>query len=185
MTIFERDLAGEQISIHDPEFYKINDIIGESQKILSEMNNSYHTKDELRQLFSKLTGNSVDESFEILVPFYTDFGRNITIGKNVFINQNCTFMDRGGIILEDNVLIAPRVNLITTNHVISPKSRRDVISKPIRICKNAWIGANATITPGVTIGENSVVAAGAVVTKNVPANVIAAGIPAVIIKEIK
>ena len=107
------------------------------------------------------------------------------VGKDVFINQNCTFMDRGGITLEDKVLIAPRVNLITTNHSIDPAHRRDVESKPIHICKNVWIGAGATVTPDVTIGENSIIAAGAVVTRDVPPNVIAGGVPARVLKTIE
>lgn len=184
MDIFERDLAGEAISISDPEIHKINAVIDETQKILARLNNAYHTKEEIQALFSRLIGKQVDQSFEMLTPFYTDFSRNIVVGKNVFINQNCTFMDRGGIVLEDNVLIAPRVNLITTNHSMDAVHRRDVQSKPIHICKNVWIGAGATITPGVTVGENAVIAAGAVVTHDIPANVMAAGVPAKIIKEI-
>lgn len=185
MDIFERDLAGEAISIYDPEFYKINEVIENTQKLLAELNMSYHTKAEIRTIFSELTGRETDESFELLAPFYTDFGKNIVIGKNVFINQNCTFMDRGGIVLEDNVLIAPRVNLVTINHSIDPERRRDTESKPIHICKNVWIGAGATVTPGVTIGENSIIAAGSVVTKDIPPGVIAAGVPAKVMKKIK
>lgn len=184
MDIFERDLAGEPISIHDPEFYKINAVIEQTQKLLAELNHAYHTKEEIQQIFSRLTGRKVDESFELLAPFYTDFGKNIVVGKNVFINQNCTFMDRGGITLEDCVLIAPQVNLITINHTIDPKRRRDTESKPIHIFKNVWIGAGATVMPGVTIGENAIIAAGSVVTKDIPPGVIAAGVPAKIIKEI-
>ena len=185
MDIFERDLSGECISIHDPEFYKINHVIENAQRILAELNLSYHSKEEIREIFSRLTGRTVNQSFELLPPFYTDFGKNIVVGKDVFINQNCTFMDRGGITLEDNVLIAPRVNLITTNHSLSVQKRRGTESKPIRICKNVWIGAGVTVTPGVTIGENTVVAAGAVVTHDLPPNVAAAGVPAKIIKMIE
>ena len=185
MNIFERDLSGEAISLHDPEYYKIERIIDRAQKILAELNLAYHSREEVQTLFSRLTGRQVDGSFELLPPFYTDFGRNIIVGREVFINQNCTFMDRGGITLEDKVLIAPRVNLITTNHVIAPEARRDVMSRPIRICGNAWIGAGATLAPGVTVGENAVVAAGAVVTGDVPANTMAAGVPARIIKKLK
>ena len=184
MDIFARDLAGAEISIEDPEFYKIGRVIDGAQKILAELNQSYHTKEEIQGIFSRLTGRTVDKSFELLAPFYTDFGRNITVGKNVFINQNCTFMDRGGITLEDHVLIAPRVNLITINHTIDPERRRNTESSPIHICKNVWIGAGVTVTPGVTIGENSIIAAGAVVTRDIPPNVIAGGIPARVIKEI-
>lgn len=184
MDIFERDLAGEVISVQDPEFYKINAVIEQTQKLLAELNNSYHTKEEIRDIFSRLTGRQVDESFELFAPFYTDFGRNIVVGENVFINQNCTFMDRGGITLEDRVLIAPRVNLITINHILAPQSRRDTESRPIHICKNVWLGTGVTVMPGVTVGENTIIAAGSVVTKDIPPGVIAAGIPAKIIKEI-
>lgn len=185
MDIFERDLSGLPVSISDKDFYKIQAVIDNAQKILAELNLSYHTKSEVREIFSRLTDKEIDGSFELLPPFYCDFGRNITVGKNVFINQNCTFMDRGGIVIDDNVLIAPRVNLITINHMIEPSRRRDVYSKPIHICKNVWIGAGATVTQGVTIGENSIVAAGAVVTKDVPSNVIVVGIPAKVIREIE
>lgn len=185
MDIFEKDLSGEPVSIFEKDFYKIQAVIDNAQKILAELNLSYHTKDEVREIFSRLTDKAVDPSFELLPPFYTDFGRNITVGKNVFINQNCTFMDRGGITIDDNVLIAPRVNLITINHCIDPKHRRDVYSKPIHICENVWIGANVTVTQGVTIGENSIVAAGSVVTKDVPSNVIIAGVPAKVIRKIE
>lgn len=184
MDIFVRDLAGEVISVQDPEFYKINAVIEQTQKLLAELNNSYHTKEEIRDIFSRLTGRQVDESFELFAPFYTDFGRNIVVGENVFINQNCTFMDRGGITLEDRVLIAPRVNLITINHILAPQSRRDTESRPIHICKNVWLGTGVTVMPGVTVGENTIIAAGSVVTKDIPPGVIAAGIPAKIIKEI-
>lgn len=183
--IFERDRSGEVISLHDSEFYKIADAIERAQKLIAELNTGYHDKYSVRELFSQLTGASVDHTFELLPPFYTDFGQNIRVGKEVFINQGCTFMDRGGITIEDKVLIAPKVNLVTINHPISPAERRSTISKPIVIKKGAWIGIAATIMPGVTIGENSIVSAGAVVTKDVPDNTIVGGIPAKVIKTIE
>ena len=184
MDIFEKDLSGQPVSIFEKDFHKIQAVIDDAQKILAELNFGYHTKSEVREIFSRLTDKEIDDSFELLPPFYTDFGRNIKVGKSVFINQNCTFMDRGGITIDDNALIAPRVNLITINHCIEPSRRRDVYSKPIHICKNVWIGAGATVTQGVTIGENSIIAAGAVVTKDIPPNVIAAGVPAKVIRKI-
>ncbi|MBZ3935208.1 sugar O-acetyltransferase [Methanimicrococcus blatticola] len=183
--ILERDRTGEIISINDPEYPKISVLIEEAQRITAEMNTVYHEPEEIRVLFSELTGKKVDDSFGILMPFYTDFGKNISIGKNVFVNHACTFMDRGGITIEDNVLIGPKVNLLTINHPIDPATRRCTVSKPIKICKNVWLGAAATVLAGITIGENSIVSAGAVVTKDVPANVIVAGCPAKIIKEIE
>ncbi|MFS0868478.1 sugar O-acetyltransferase [Paenibacillus xylanilyticus] len=183
--IFERDRSGEIISISDPDFYKIAEAIERAQKLIAELNTGYHNTNKVRDLFSQLTGEQVDETFELLPPFYTDYGQNIRVGKEVFINQGCTFMDRGGITIEDHVLIAPKVNLVTINHPISPSQRRSTVSTPIVIKKRAWIGIAATIMPGVTVGENSIVSAGAVVTKDVPDNTIVAGIPAKVIKTIE
>ena len=182
--IFERDRSGEEINHQDPQYYKIRAVIDEAQKILFKLNTAYHEEQEVRDLFSKLIGNQVHETFQLRPPFYTDFGRNIRVGKNVFINYCCTFMDRGGIILEDNVLIGPKVNLITINHPLEPSKRHSTISKPIVIKENAWIGAGATVMPGVTIGKNSVIAAASVVTKDVPEYVVVAGIPAKVLKSI-
>lgn len=183
--ILERDKSGEQILLNDPEYHKIKDVIIEAQRITAELNNSYHEEEEVRNLFSQLTGMDVDETFWLLPPFYTDFGKNIRVGKNVFINHACTFMDRGGITIEDDVLVGPKVNLITINHPLDPSERQSTISTPIVIKKNVWIGVGATVMPGVTIGENSVVSAAAVVTKDVPPNTVVAGIPAKVIKTLE
>jgi acetyltransferase-like isoleucine patch superfamily enzyme len=131
---------------------------------------------------SEIIGSQLDKSTTVFAPFYTNFGRFIRIGKNVFINHACTFLDMGGIAIEDDVLIGPKVNLITENHPLDPANRKALICKPIVVKRNAWIGASATIMPGVTIGENAVVAAGAVVSKDVPANTVVGGIPAKFIK---
>ncbi|WP_295125140.1 sugar O-acetyltransferase [uncultured Chitinophaga sp.] len=184
-TIFERDKTGETIPLNDPDYPQLFDIIRKAMRTTAELNNLVTDDLELiRAIFNKLTGRPVDDTFFLIPPFYSDFGENIFIGKNVFVNHACTFMDRGGITLEDNVLIGPKVNLITTNHPTDPAARRATISHPIVIKRNAWIGAGATILPGVTIGENSIVAAGAVVNKDVPDNTIAGGVPARIIKSI-
>jgi len=177
--IFERDKSGATISLTDPDYPKIFDVIRRATKKTAALNNLV-TDDfnQIREMFSDLIGKKLDESFAMIPPFYTDFGLNIEIGKNVFINHACTFMDRGGISIEDNVLIGPKVNLITTGHPLELENRRSTISKPIVIKKYAWLGANVTVMPGVTIGENAIVAAGAVVTKDVPPNTIVAGVPA-------
>jgi len=184
-TIFTRDQSGETIPLNDPEYPLLFKVIQKAIRTTAKLN-SLVTDDmqEINSVFSELIGKKVDDTFFIIPPFYSDFGENINIGKNVFINHACTFMDRGGITLEDNVLIGPKVNLITTNHPINPAERRATISNPIVIKKGAWIGVGATILPGVTIGENSIVAAGAVVSKDVPDNVIIGGIPAKFIKSI-
>ncbi|WP_440951789.1 sugar O-acetyltransferase [Methanococcoides sp. FTZ1] len=180
--IFERDRSGEPVSIDDPEYPKLKEVIHRAVELTTILNTSVHNEDEIRSLFSELIGSEVDESFWVIPPFYTDFGRNIKLGKNVFINHACTFMDRGGITIEDNTKIGPKVNLITSNHPLDPAHRREVMSTPIWIKKNVWIGAAATILPGVTIGENSVVAAAAVVTQDVPPNTVVAGVPAKVIR---
>ena len=180
--IFERELAGELISLDDPEYGKIAGLITEAQQLIAQINTGYRTPEEVRDLFARLTGARVDPSFWMLPPFYTDFGRNIRVGKNVFINHCCEFMDRGGITLEDNVLIGPKVNLVTINHPVQTSRRRSTFCAPILIRRNAWIGVGASVMPGVTIGENAIVAANAVVTKDVKANTIVGGIPAKVIQ---
>ena len=156
----------------------------EAMKITAELNGSYHTADEIRQLFSELIGKPVDASFGMFPPFYTDCGKNITVGKNVFINTGCRFQDQGGIRIGDHVLIGHNVVLATLNHDFAPYNMATMHPAPIHIEDRVWIGANATVVPGVTIGENSIVAAGAVVTKDVPPNTIVGGVPAKVLKRI-
>ena len=182
--IFQRELAGEPISLNDPEYPKILALITEAQRTIAEMNTGYHDPAAVRDLFGRLTGTEVDESFWLLPPFYSDFGKNIRVGKNVFINHACEFMDRGGISIGDDVLIGPKVNLITLNHPLDPATRRSTSCAPILIRKGAWLGAGVSVMPGVTIGENAVVAANAVVTSDVPDNVVVGGIPARVIRHI-
>lgn len=182
--IFERMRAGEPIRLDDPQYSKVQEVVSRTLKLTAELNSSTSI-DQIRKRLSELIGNDVDESTVVFAPFYTNFGQFIQIGKNVFINHACTFLDMGGITLEDNVLIGPKVNLITENHPIEPGNRRALVSLPIVIKQNAWIGAAATILPGVTIGQNSVVAAGAVVYRNVPDNCVVAGVPAKVIKPVE
>jgi len=183
--IFQRELAGEVISLSDPEYPKIAALITEAQQIIAEMNTGYREPAEARALFSRLTGTDVDESFWLLPPFYTDFGKNIRVGKNVFVNHACEFMDRGGIMIGDDVLIGPKVNLVTINHSLDPATRRSTYCAPIVIRRGAWLGAGVSVMPGVTIGENAVVAANAVVTGDVADNVVVGGIPARFIRHIE
>ncbi len=155
-----------------------------ARRITAEINGAYHTAEELRRLFAALIGKEVDEDFSLFPPFYTDCGRNITIGKKVFINSGCCFQDQGGITIGDCALIGHQVVLATLNHDLRAEHRASMLPAPIAIGKNVWVGAHATILAGVTVGENSVVAAGAVVTRDVPANVIVAGVPAKVIKKL-
>jgi len=141
--------------------------------------------DGLCTAFSELIGKPVGERFMIIPPFSTDCGLNITVGNNVFINQGCHFMDMGGISIGDDVMIGPKVNLVSAGHPTDPTQRRNgIVKKPIVIGNNVWIGAAATILPGVTIGDNAVIAAGAVVSRDVPASTVAAGVPARVLKRL-
>ena len=157
-----------------------------AMEITAKLNRlTFNDADEIRALFSELIGKEVDESFSLIPPFYTAGGNEIRIGRNVFINQNCTLYDLGGLDIGDDVMIGPNVSMITTGHPLDPSQRRSVtIGKPIMIERNVWIAAGATIIGGVTIGENSVVAAGSVVTKDVPANTLVGGNPARVIRSI-
>jgi acetyltransferase-like isoleucine patch superfamily enzyme len=140
---------------------------------------TFNDADQVRSLFGELIGRKLDDGFLLIPPFYTTGGPDIRIGRNVFINQNCTFYDLGGIDIADDVMIGPNVSIITSGHPLEPSQRRDfVVAKPIVIGRNVWIAAGATIIGGVTIGENSVVAAGSVVTRDIPSNTLAAGNPA-------
>lgn len=162
----------------------MNDMSNEARRITFELNNAYHTPEEVRNLLSRLFGKTVDESFRVFPPFYTDFGKNITVGKNVFINACCHFQDHGGVSLGDGCQIGHNVVFATLNHGLAPEDRQTTYPAPITLGKNVWVGSNSTILQGVTIGDNAVVAAGAVVTKDVPENTIVGGVPARIIRKI-
>lgn len=180
--IFTRDLAGELVDMNDPECAKIIAVINKTIKLTNKLNSGNHSPKKVRKIFSKITGQKLDSSAWIIPPFYVDFGKNIRVGKNFFMNQSCTFMDRGGITIGDDVFIAPKVCLTTINHDFNPYNRQATFCKPIVIGNRVWIGINVTICPGVTIGDNAVIAAGSVVTKDVPANAIVGGNPAKVLK---
>ena len=152
-------------------------VVDRTISLSAQLNNSTSIH-QIRMLLGEIIGIEIDETTTVFAPFHTNFGRFLTIGKRVFINHACSFLDMGGIAIEDDVLIGPKVNLITENHPLDPADRRALICKPLVIKRNAWIGAGATVLPGVTIGENAVVAAGAVVSKDVPANSVVGGSPA-------
>lgn len=179
--IFERMLAGG--IIRNDEMSEVWELVFRAQRLSPALNAST-TVDEMRERLSEMIDSKIDKSTTVFVPFYTNFGKHIRIGKNVFINHACSFLDLGGITVEDDVLIGPRVNLTTENHPVDPTKRKYLDLKPIHIKRNAWIGAGVTILPGITIGENSIVAAGAVVNRDVPDNSIVGGIPAKVIKTI-
>ncbi|RZJ89558.1 MULTISPECIES: DapH/DapD/GlmU-related protein [Pedobacter] len=181
--IFERLRNGETVLPNDPEAYRMREESFATKKLLVQMNNATDLN-EIRGLLSQITGSDIDDSVAVFTPLHINYGKHIKIGKNVFINFDCVFLDLGGIIIEDNVLIAPKVSLLSEGHPTSREDRHSLIPKAIHIKKNVWIGAGATILPGVTIGENAVVAAGAVVSKDVAPSTVVGGVPAKFIKNI-
>lgn len=176
--------AGERVKGGSEAHLFMINAANKAQQITAQINGSYKTPEEIRELMSQLTGTEIDESFGLFPPFTSDFGKNIHIGKRVFINSGCRFQDHGGITIGDGCLIGHNVVIATINHGLKPEERADNLPAPVVLESGVWIGSNATILPGVTIGENAVVAAGAVVTRDVPANTIVGGVPAKIIREI-
>ena len=175
----------EEICDGSEMFIIFHKLAQEALQITSEINNKYNTPEQIVELFSKLTGTQVDQSFRCFPPFYTDCGKNIKIGKNVFINACCRFQDQGGIEIGDGSLIGHNTTIATLNHDFNPDKRANLHPSPVKIGKKVWIGSDCTILPGVEIGEGAVIGAGSVVTKNVPASSVAVGNPARVIKQIE
>lgn len=171
--------------LNTPEIFRFMDEMSdEARRITTELNGSYYTQAELHVLFSRLFGKPVDPSFRVFPPFYTDFGKNISIGRNVFINACCHFQDHGGVNIGDDCLIGHNVVFATLNHGIAPSDRASMYPAPIRLGKNVWVGSNSTILQGVTVGDNAIIAAGSVVKEDVAANTIVGGVPARYIRDV-
>lgn len=181
--IFERLRNGETISSNDPQSYQMREASLATKQLLVQMSNASKSQ-VIKDLLGQITNSAIDGNTTIFTPFHINYRKHTKIGKNVFISFDCVFLDLGGITIEDNVRIAPKVSLLTEGHPISIEDRHSLIPKPIHINRNSRIGANATMLPGVTIGENSIVAAGVVVSKNVAVNAIVSGVPATFIKNI-
>lgn len=177
------DSGAEVIAGSETHLY-MTYLSNEAMKITAELNNSYHTPEEIGALMEKLIGKPFPEGAYMFPPFYTDCGKNIKLGKNVFINAGCQFQDQGGITIGDNTLVGPKTVIATLNHHQNPDKRANLIPKPVKIGNKVWIGANVTILPGVTIGDGAIIAAGAVVNKDVEKNTIVGGVPAKKIKEV-
>ena len=156
-----------------------------TMRLAAEMNTGYHTEAEVRDYMRQITGSEIDETLRIFTPFHINYGKKTTFGRDCFVNFGCTFLALGGITIEDDVFIGPHCVLATEYHPENPATRHSLLTKPIVVKRNAWLGANVTVLAGVTIGENAIVAAGSVVTKDVPDNMVVAGSPAKVIREIK
>lgn len=160
----------------------MHEMSDEARRITFRLNTAYHTSDEVRDLLSELFGYEVPQSLRVFPPLYADFGKNIKVGEDVFINACCHFQDYGGVTIGDGCQIGHNVVFATLNHGLAPEDRKSTYPSPIVLGNNVWVGSNATILQGVTIGDNAVIAAGAVVTKDVAANTVVGGVPAKIIK---
>lgn len=156
----------------------------EALRITGELNSGYHEPAEVRALLSRLTGAPVADSVTVFPPLTSDFGKNLHLGERVFINAGCRFQDQGGITIGDDCLIGHNTVMASLNHDLDPDHRGDLLPAPIVLGRNVWVGAGATILAGVTIGDDAVVAAGAVVTKDVPARTVVVGSPARVVKEL-
>lgn len=175
--------AGKTLTVGTEAYDCMHQWSLEAQKLTQELNTGVHDMEGIRRYMSRITGRDIDESFRMFLPFYTDFGKNIRIGRNVFINACCCFQDQGGISIGDGTLIGHRVVIATINHGLRPEGRMDHHIAPVRVGRNVWIGSGSIILPGVTIGDGATVAAGAVVTKDVPEGTVVDGVPARILRQ--
>lgn len=180
--VFERLRSGEAVPFDDPQYGQIREAAIRTTRLVMELN-ATSDMGRVRALWQEISGAPLDPSTVIQVPFYINIGRFTRIGKNVYINHACSLLDMGTITIEDDVLIGPKVNLLSETHPVHPDERRALMGMPVVIKRNAWIGAAATILPGVTVGENAVVAAGALVHEDVPDNSVVGGVPARVIRD--
>lgn len=176
--------AGSTITGDSPLHEVMHLASQEALRITGELNGGYHEPARVRQLLGELIGKPVDETVTVFPPFTSDFGKNITLGKRIFINSGCRFQDQGGVTIGDDCLIGHNVVVATLNHDLAPSRRADMHPAPVIIGRNVWIGANVTILPGVTIGADAVVGAASVVTKDVPAGAIVVGSPARVVRSV-
>lgn len=184
MDILERILKGGHIPPETKGFDKISQIIAKNNKLEQDLNCNPHTRKEQLKILSKITQQDIDKTNQIALPFHTDFGPHIFFGKKCFINKNSMFVDLGGVYFGDHVLVGPNVTFASLNHTLEPSHRWEINSASVHIGDNAWIGANATILPGVHVGKNAIVGAGSVVTKDVKPNTVVAGNPAHFLKNV-
>jgi len=174
--------SGAVIEGGSPQHTFLHGAAQDALRVVAELNTGFHSPDEVRSLLSRLTGRVVPESVTVFPPFYCEFGKNLTLGRDVFLNMGCRFQDAGGITIGDGTLIGHGSTVVTLNHAVDPARRADMVPAAVVIGRTVWLGAGVTVVPGVTIGDGAIVGAGAVVTKDVPAGAIVAGVPARVIR---
>ena len=177
--------AGEVVPAGSPLLAAMHRTSQRALRITGELNGGYHEPDRVRELLSALTGRAVPASLTVFPPFRADFGRGITFGEDVFVNSGCAFQDQGGVTIGDGALIGHNVVLATLNHDLDPRRRQDLHPAPVVVGRGAWLGANVTVLPGVTVGEDAVVAAASVVTRDVPAGAVVVGSPARVVRSVR
>lgn len=184
MSVFKDLQNGLSYNINDPAYQKeVHGEIDRCDHLCWKINSTDPAdKDKIRELEKKLFNNTAGDGTFFTPPIHIDCANSLHLGKNVYLNHDADMMSLGSIIIEDGVMVGPECGFFTVNH--EPKNIRVVKTKPIHIKKNAWLGARVSVLPGVTIGENSIIGTGAVVTKDIPDNCIAVGNPAHVIKQI-
>ena len=165
--------------------YEMYAVVQETMRLCAEMNTGYHSEQEVRHYLREITQSEVDDTVRVFPPFNINYGRSTRFGRDCFVNFGCTFLAIGGITVEDGAFIGPHCVLATEYHPEDPARRHSLLTRPIVIGRNAWLGADVKVLAGVTIGENAIVAAGSVVTRDVPAGMVVAGSPARVIRPIK
>jgi acetyltransferase-like isoleucine patch superfamily enzyme len=176
--------SGETITGASPLHAVMHATSQEALRITGELNGGYHEPARVRELLAELIGRPVAETVTVFPPFAADFGKNIRIGERVFINSGCRFQDQGGITIGDDCLIGHNVVIATLNHDLAASRRADMHPASVVLGRNVWVGANVTILPGVTVGDDAVLGAASVVTKDVPAGAIVVGSPARVVRSV-
>ena len=180
--LLDKIAAGERVAAGEPDFDTMDRYAREAQRITAEINTGYHDEEEIKALMERLIGKDIPGRFRLFPPVYSDFGKNISIGEDVFINSGCCFQDQGGVSIGKGCQIGHQVVFATIDHGLMPEQRHDIFMDRIVLEENVWVGSHATILKGVRIGHDSVVAAGAVVIKDVPPRSVVAGVPAKVVK---
>ena len=179
----EKMLGGELYNAMDPVLYAER---SRAKELLYDYNHTRPSEKEIRERILRELLGSTGDDFLIEQPFNCDCGYNIRIGENFYANVGCTILDVAPVTIGDNVMLAPNVNIYTAGHPLDAEIRNSGLeyAYPVNIGNNVWIGGNVTIVPGVTIGANTVIGAGSVVTKDIPANVVAVGNPCRVVRKI-